>query len=324
VPPADFAIADSATAPSLASVGVNLDNLFQPAVFMQLPPGPRELFLDEFGDTLFAMDGDSVALHAWLRDNGERMNARVREWLQADMLRYSRGDTLYYIGGRLATLSHYFRAEGTDARGVLITQRHDTTASRPLNPFDELFGFTPDTAGFYSPGDIRRLFFFPQAPRPIGGFVLDSMGISNAVFRTGTNRFYFYGVEQVYADYLLAIQEAEGNAKLRIPSNVTGGKGFFAGMGVDSFDVHILLDEATFAVPYPVSRAAWCRENGWFDSRNCQGYYREYCATTGWARSDCRIDAMSLCLDPVEGPAAPPGLCDSAAAWAAQDPLGKL
>lgn len=322
--PADFSIADSAVAPSLASVGANLDSIFKPSVFMQLPPGPRQLFLEEFGDTLSAMDGDSAALDAWLDENGERMNTRVREWLQGDLLHYGRDDSLFYIGGRFATLSHFFRSTRSDGvRGVLITQRHDTTESRPLNPFDELFGFTPDTADFYSPGDIRRLFFFPDAPKPAGGSILDSIGMSNSVFRTGPNRLYFYGVERIYADYLLAIQEAGGNPKIRVPSNVSGGKGFFAGMGVDSFDIHIRLDSATRAVPFPVSRAAHCRENGWFDSRDCLGYYREYCTATGWDRSDCRLDAIYTCLDPAEGPAAPPGLCDSASVWAAADPLLK-
>src|SRR5690606_38506530 len=108
---------------------------------------------------------------------------------------------------------------------------------------------------FYFSGNLRRLGFYGDYTLPGGSHSFDSMSVFNAWFWSGRNRLYFYGAEDIYAKYLLSLNEAEGNSKIRLPTNVTGGRGFFAGMVVDSFDVHIKLDSATQAFAYPATRA---------------------------------------------------------------------
>jgi hypothetical protein len=129
------------------------------------------------------------------------------------------------------------------------------------------------------------------------------MGVVNAWFFTGRNRLYCYGVEKAYADYQFSNVQSPGggdvsdNPKIEALSNVTGGRGFFAGMVLDSFDILIKADSATLVYSYPAARAYTCRENGWFETRDCAGWYREFCRDNGWVREDCRLDAVYAVLD---------------------------
>lgn len=324
--PALFAIADTAYAPSLAKLGVALDNITDPDQFTQLPPGPRQLFIERYGDTLTALDGDSAGLATWIAANGARMRAELTLWLQSDLTTYGRGDSLFYLSAQsgFGNLSHFFKAR-RDARvkGLLITQRFDTTESRPVSAFDSILGIAPDSAYFYHPGDHHRLIFYNAFLNPDGRHIFDSLGFVNAWFWSGRNRLYFYGAEEIYADFQAAREEQLGNTKIRLPTNVTGGQGFFAGMIVDSFDIHIRLDSSTQSFSYPATRAVACRDKGWFNTRDCIGYYPQYCALNGWSSADCRLDAIYRGLD-ADSLTLPAPLRDSARAWAAADAALKL
>lgn len=320
--PGTFAIADTAWAPSLAQLGVALGNVTDPSVFNQLPPVPRARFLALYGDTLTAMAGDSAALSAWYAVHGARMQADLLEWLSKDQIPYSRGDSLFYLSRPAAfnNLSHYFRSHRDDrVEGVLITHRFDTTGARPGTAFDSIF-VTPDSADFYFSGNIRRLAFYNTFRLPDGKNNLDTMSVFNLWFWSRVNRLYFYGVEDIYARYQAAIAEASGNPKIRLPSNINGGAGFFAGMVVDSFDVHIKLDTTTQAFSYAATRAAACRDKGWFDTRDCVGYYPEYCAQNAWTAPDCRLDVLYRAFDD-DSLTLPAALRDSARTWSSRDPV---
>lgn len=322
--PDSFAIADTAYMPSLALRGATFDNITDPAVFMQLPPGPRGLFVAKYGDTLAALNGDSAGLAAWMAANGARMHADLRTWLQGDMSPYTRGDTVFYLNAQsgFGNLSHFFKANrGPDVKGILITQQYDTTGAKPVTPFDSLLGIAPDSSNFYLPGNRIRLIYYNGFSTAPDRHVFDSLGIVNVWFWSGLNRFYFYGMEDAYARYLTGLEESGGNPKIRIPTNVTGGRGFFAGLALDSFDVNVRLDNATQSFPYAATRAYTCRDRGWFDSRDCIGYLPEYCAGNGWSTPDCRIDAMYRLLDPVDSLSLPPAVRDSARAWGTADAL---
>jgi hypothetical protein len=325
--PALFEIADTARAPSLAAQGVALDNITDPDVFLRLPPGPRALFVARYGDTLTALDGDSAGLAAWEARNGARMRAELTLWLQADLFPYRRGDSLYYLNAKnnFSNLSHFFKARRDNlVKGVLISHLFDTTASRPVTSFDSIFGIAPDSSSFYTPGGSRRLIFYGDYRNPDGRHIFDSLGFVNAWFWSGRNRLYFYGTEKIYSDYQTAREEQAGNSKINLPTNVTGGRGFFAGMIVDSFDINIRLDSLTQSFPYPLTRAAACRDKGWDNTRDCIGYYGEYCALNGWTPSDCRVNAMYRLLDPLDSLTLPTAIRDSARAWRAADPLAGL
>jgi hypothetical protein len=235
---------------------------------------------------------------------------------------YRNGDTVFYMPSKkfmelnLSELPHYFGTHyGPDVKAVLITRLFDTTESRPVNSFDTIAGIVPTLSHFYQPGNLNRLAYFPTGPIPGGRNLLDSMGIYSALFWTGRNRVYFYGVEAIYADYLSALEESEGNAKIRLPTNVAGGQGFFAGMVVDSFDVHIKLDGYTQAFPYRLARVAACREKGWYDNRDCIGFYREFCRDTLWSVPTCKREAIYTSIDTVERAALPPAIRDSVEVW---------
>jgi hypothetical protein len=325
--PAFFEISDTAYAPSLAAQGVALDNITDPDVFNQLPPRPRALFLERYGDTLTALDGDSAGLAAWKVRNEARMKAELTLWLQSDLITYRRGDSVFYLDAEnnFSNLSHFFKARRDNSvKGVLISHRFDTTGSRPVTSFDSIIGIVPDSSNFYFAGDHRRLIFYGDYRNPDGRHVFDSMGVVNVWYWSGRNRLYFYGAEKIYSDYQVAMEESDGNTKIRLPSNVDGGQGFFAGMIVDSFDVNIRLDSSTQTFAYPQTRAYACRDNGWQQSRDCIGYYPQYCAQNNWAPADCRLDAIYRGLDPVDSLTLTPALRDSARFWAGLDAALKL
>ena len=325
--PAQFEIVDTAFAPSLAATGVALDDITNPAVFQQLPPGPRALFVARYGDTLTALAGDSAGLAVWEKANGARMRAELTLWLQADLLPYNRGDSLYYLSARnnFSNRSHFFKARRDPlVKGVLISHLFDTTESRPVTSFDSILGIAPDSSNFFQTSGRRRLIYYGDFRNPDGRHVFDSLGFVNAWFWSGRNRIYFYGAEQIYSDYQTALSEQSGNSKIVLPTNVSGGRGFFAGMVADSFDVNIRLDSLTQAFPYPLTRAANCRDKGWESSRDCFGYYDEYCTINAWAPRDCRANAAYRLLDPVDSLGLPAAIRDSARAWREANPLDGL
>ncbi len=250
---------------------------------------------------------------------------------QDDVIYYHRKDSVFYIGGnsKLNNLSHYFHSlRSDDVSGVLVVQRYDTAAGgRPVTTFDNLFGIKPDTGRFYYPGDHRRLILDPSTISKSGYNLLDSIGIVNAWYWAGINRLYFYGVEKTYTDYVFTnVEEAGGgsvdqNPKIQPLTNISGGHGFFAGMVADSFDVFIKTDPFTTVYSYPAARAWECRDKGWFGSRDCAGWYREFCRDNKWVRPDCQLDAIYTCADSAGRASVPPSVCDSANAYKARDSL---
>ena len=235
---------------------------------------------------------------------------------------YKRDDSVYYLPAlfNLSEMSHFYSSRRSlDVKGVLITRRFDTTESRPESSFDTIGGIVPKLSQFYQAGNVNRLIFYTDFQNSNGRSLFDSIGVVNVWFWSGRNRLYFYGVDDIYADYQGALEEAQGNAKIKLPSNVSGGRGFFAGMVVDSFDVYIKLDGQTQAFPYTKTRVAKCDEDGWYNSRDCIGYYRTFCRDTLWSVSTCKRDAGYTSLDPLESLTLPDSVQDSVTAWMARD-----
>ncbi len=320
--PTYFHIADTAHAPGLTSTGVAMDNITDPDVFNKLPPAARAFFVARYGDTLTALDGDSVGLAAWKAANEISMKQNLMLFLISNDRTERRGDTVYYLNAtnNFSNLSHYFKVRRDNlVKGVLISHRYDTTESRPATSFDSILGLAPDSASFYAPGNYRRLVFFSEFRNPDGRDGFDSLGVVNAWFWSGRNRLYFYGTEKIYSDFQVAREEGDGNPKINLPTNVTGGRGFFAGMIVDSFDLHLRLDSETQTFPYALTRAAACRDNGWHKSRDCISYYPEYCQINNWKPDDCKLDAIYRGMDPVDSLTLTPALRDSARAWTGLD-----
>ncbi len=327
--PKSFVIADTAVMPAIGINGLAFtgSNIFSQENFAKLPPNTRAQLTLEYGDTLAKLSSDTVALNAYFAKNGKAIFARLQVLVQAEHAFYQRGDSVYYIGGGsdLNNLSHYFHSiRSSDVAGVLINQRYDTLAMRPITSFDSIlirFGQKLDSGKFYYPGDLRRLIYYPSTRSASGYNVLDSMGIVNAWFWTGKNQFYFYGVEKTYSDFLsTTVEDAADNPKVRPFTNVQGGRGYFAGMVVDSFHVILKLDSTTKAYPYDVARSYACRDQGWFASRDCSSYYREFCRKHGWKREDCQLDAIYTCTDSLGRRDAPQGLCDSADQYKVNQP----
>jgi hypothetical protein len=250
-------------------------------------------------------------------------NIDVLDPASKEVLPFVNGDSIYYMSeaedANFSELSHFFKARRSpDVSGVLITRRFDSLASRPVTSFDSILGIVPTVADFYQAGTSNRLIFWSDFS--IGGrSLLDSMGVVNAWYWTGRNRLYFYGAETIYRAYQDALAEAQQNSKIRLPSNVTGGKGFFAGMVADSFDVNIRLDGATQAFPLVQSRNAACKGPGWFRDRACFPHYRPMCRDSLWSRPDCRVDGAYTLLNPVDSASAPVWLPDSVKAWVLAD-----
>jgi hypothetical protein len=324
--PTNFQIADTAYAPGLTSTGVAMDNITDPDVFNNLPPDARAFFVERYGDTLTALDGDSAGLAAWKAANEVAMKQNLTLFLLSNDRTYRRGDSVYYLNAtnNFSNLSHFFKARRDNlVKGILISHRYDTTASRPESSFDSLFGISPDSAAFYTPGDHRRLIFYGDYRNPDGRHVFDSMGVVNVWYWSGINRLYFYGTEKIYSDFQVALAEQSGNSKIGLPTNITGGRGFFAGMIVDSFDLHLKLDSETQSFPYALTRAAACRDKGWHKTRDCIGYYPQYCQLNNWEPDDCMLDAIYRGMDPVDSLTLTPTQRTQARAWAGFDPALK-
>ena len=240
---------------------------------------------------------------------------------QLSRFSYHRNDSVFYIGGtsQMNNLSHYYHSvRSADVNGVLVTQRYDTNAGRPITSFDVILGLKPDTSQFYYPGDIRRLILYPSTISQSGYNVLDSMGVVNVWFWSGRNRLYFYGTEKSYTDYINTNVGVDQNPKIKPLTNVQGGMGFFSGMVVDSFDVFIKTDAQTQVYDYAATRAYTCRDKGWFGSRDCAGWYHQFCKDNE-NRGDCHLDAVYRCLDPVVKASDTTGLCTAAQSYAATD-----
>lgn len=255
-------------------------------------------------------------------------DARQRPFELAGLLPipYENGDSLFYLPagkayGNLAEMSHFYSSRRSpDVKGVLITRRFDTTESRPESSFDSIGGFKPSLSDFYQAGNMNRLIFYSDFTNSSGRSIFDSMGVVNVWFWSGRNRLFFYGAEEIYVDYLEALEEAQENPKIKLPTNVTGGRGFFAGMVADSFDIYLKLDGQTQAFPYRQTRAADCNEKGWYENRDCIGYYREYCRDTLWSVPTCKREAAYTSIDPVERLMLPDSVRnDSLTAWAKAD-----
>jgi hypothetical protein len=328
-----FSIQRQAVAPSIAFIGGfgAGGTFFNPADLDKLPTGIQETMLKEFPDEvqeLATIVNDSAKLRIFfLGDSatqtppkGGPLTLRLRELIKKDQRMYEEGDTsLYYISNAdLNTLSHYFTSiRGRGVKGVLVSQYWDTLASRIINPFQTFFGQKPDSSSYYFPGDKRRLVFYPSAENKAKGFnILDSIGVVNTWFFTGRNRFYFYACDTNYANYLntntRAGESPEDNPKLVPYTNVQGGRGFFAALAVDSFDVQIKADPADETFPLQATRADYCRSEGWFEKKACIDFYHPFCESKGWKAGDCVTDAFMTCMAVNGRTDTLDGLCDYA------------
>lgn len=340
-----FAIKRTAVAPSVAFVGGfgTGGTLFSVENIAKLPEDVRNQMQSEFAPEIEDLQelveaNDTAALRIYFLGDGSnkeppgrKLTGRLIELLQNDQEAYVEGDSLFYISNPdLNTLTHTFTSErGHGVKGVLVTLKWDTTSSRIVNPFQTLFGFEPDTGSYYFPGNKHRLVVYPDAENVERGFnILDSIGFVNTWFFTGKNRIYFYACDTNYATYLLTNTQAgespEDNPKNKGYTNITGGQGFFAALAVDSFDIFIKGDPADEQFPLPITRAWECDEDGWFNSRDCIDYYREFCASKSWLHPTCRVDAVRACLEVGWSSDSLGGMCDSIGREARSDSLVNL
>lgn len=297
--PDSFSIRRTAAASSMVLSGGSPSNIFTPEFFLTLPPTVQEVLIKEYGDTLIKLQPDSAALRAYLAANGAKIQARLVQLLEKERKHvYKEGDTLFYLGGVLNTSQHYYTSDRSeDVAGVLITHRFDPESERPETAFQGIFGTEPDTSDFYYEGTTRRLGLWPAAMSPDGYALLDSIGVVNLWFHTRRNRLYFYGVEDAYVDYVNTAIMSNGDPRIKIQNNVEGGRGIFIGAVPDSFDVYIKVDSTTKAYSLPVAHVYECREDGWFNEKDCSDYYRTWCQSREWKDQDCRVDALRANLE---------------------------
>jgi hypothetical protein len=332
-----FAVKKTAMAPSVAFIGGfgAGGSLFTPENISKLPPKILAQFQTEFSseiEELQSIQKDSVKLVAFFKADskppspGVRMTNRLIQLLQNDQRPFTDTNSLFYISNRdLNTLSLTFTTvRGPGVKGVLIVQRWDTTASRIINAFQGFFGQKPDSASFYYPGDIHRLELFPDGENKEKGFnFLDSIGIVNGWLFIGRNRLYFYGCDTNYATYLSTNTQAgespEDNPKVKPYTNVRGGRGFLAALAVDSFDLLIKADPADQPYSLLETRAKVCSKEGWFNSRDCIDYYREWCTAKQWKTKACNVDAIRACLEVNWRADTLGGMCDSMSVYAQTD-----
>lgn len=293
--PTSFRVNDTATAPGLSFKGGIPANIFDLGFLTSLPADVQDTLLAEYGDTLSKLQNDSAGLRAYLAVNGKAIQTRLVGLLEKSYQPYTKGATLFYLNGALNTLSHYYNSKrSTDVGSVLITQRFDTASSRPETAFDSPLGFAPDSQEYYFPGNHRRLLIYPDAKGRKGWNLLDSIGVVNVWFHTDTNRLYFYGMEKAYYDFIVTVRGDGGDPDPRVKPkfNVSGGRGFFVGGIPDSFDIVIKADSLTKVYPLQTVRGLHCREEGWYSSKDCAGYYRQWCSDREWKGVECRIDAI--------------------------------
>lgn len=306
--PKEFSIHRTAAAPNFAKVGGIPSNVFSLEFAQKLPPKVRDSLLSVFGDSIVTLQvrGDTAGFNDYVKRRGRAIQALMIELLSSEYFTYTEDSTLFYLNGALNTLSHYFSADRTpDVQAVLVSQRFERGSMRPETRFDSPLGIKPDSGEYYFPGEIRRLLIYPEAKGPKGWSLLDSIGIVNTWFHTGLNRLYFYGFEQAYYQYHATATQvqggggpADGDPRIKVKYNVSGGQGFFVGGGVDSFDVHIKVDSLTKAYSLPAARASKCRKEGWLDSKDCREYYAPYCEEQEWRGNDCIPQAFRMCIAP--------------------------
>lgn len=319
--PDSFSIRPAASAPSLVLTGGVPSNIFSREFFAILPPPVQQAMAADFAEAAALIaSGDTAAFQAYVAVNGKRIQDRLVELLGKERTVYDEGDTLFYLGGVLSTLSHFYTSDRSpDVAGVLITHRFDPESERPESAFDGIFGFEPDTSDFYYQGTTRRVGLWPAATSPSGYNLLDSIGFVNTWFHTRVNRIYFYGVEDAYVDFVATAIEGEDDPRIKPEYNVEGGRGVFAGAVPDSFDVFIKVDSLTRAYSLPVAHALECQEDGWFSEKDCSGYYRTWCQSRGWKDGYCGVDAIRASLEARLRPDTALARADSAAAKARLD-----
>lgn len=322
--PDSFSVHRDAAAPRLAWTGGIPGNIFSQEFVLSLPAAVRDSLLAVFGDTAVQLQasGDTAGFRKYTARRGPEIRALVVDLLSAEYDVYNEGDTLFYLNGVLNTLSHYFSADRTpDVEAVLVTHRFERTSSRPETRFDSFLGLKPDSSEYYVPGEIRRLLIYPEAKGPKGWSLLDSMGVVNTWFHTGRNRLYFYGMEAAYYQYHATATQVQGGGgpqdgdpRVKVKYNVSGGQGIFVGGIPDSFDLYIKVDSLTKAYPLSLTRAFTCREEGWLDSKDCREFYPAYCREKGWATPDCLPQAYEACAAPDTADTLLRAVCDTLSA----------
>lgn len=207
---------------------------------------------------------------------------------------YSDGDTVRYLINEENTLSHKFitRYDSATVAGVLITQRLDTTANIPANRFSEIAarfngGVVPASSLSYD-GSIRQLLDYSNQSLN-GSKVLDSISFPNTYFFGGRNRLYFYAHDSNYTNYVNTYVGGQDDPKIRPRFNIRGGWGFFAGMVVDSIDVHVEIPSKIQQYSFFEAFAAGCGPGrqqgvetpGW-DKASCRLFERRYCEVVNY------------------------------------------
>ena len=75
--------------------------------------------------------GDSVAIEKFIATDGRKVQARLEELLKKEQTVYDEGDTLFYLGGALNTLSHYYTSDYSEDVAGQLGIYHDEYVMTP-------------------------------------------------------------------------------------------------------------------------------------------------------------------------------------------------
>lgn len=286
--PATWSISDTAQVNPMALAGTDIPDTIGEAglqaLFAGLPESVTRALQELYLPEIAPIADDSAALALFLTENGGRIMKSVDSLLadESNLVPYTEGDTLQYLDGTLNLTSHYFEAEySDDIRGVLTTQSFTDSAINAINRFDNLAAsFTELTPSyFYFAGTQRRLQFFPRVEESGGDNafrLLDAIPVNNASLKGGGNVIYFYGTDGNYADFVETYINQHNSSNVTPVHSVTGGQGFFAGLAVDSFLLHIEVPPGVTSYTTFEARADFCNEENW-DNTDCRAFEPDYC-----------------------------------------------
>ncbi len=297
--PQNFSVKDTAKAPYFAkNLFEQLDSNANPisefgTLLNSLPEEVREELAESYLDTVLQMfsEGDTLAAFAYVFANQKEIEAIISK---AEVT-FVQDDSLWYLGGSLNTLSHYFASErSADVGAVLVSQYYNPDSSiQPRTAFSGFFGIEPDTSDYFQLGEGNRLIIYPEAVGPGGWNLLDNIGIVNSWYVGGRNLLKFYGFQKEYYDYAERTIQEESNSKVEPFYNVDGAAGIFVGAIADSFEVNIKVPESVESYPFSFTRPFYCEENGWFESAFCRNYYPEHCREIDYGKPYCARALLS-------------------------------
>ncbi len=274
------------------------------AFFGSLPERISEQLQQIYQPEIAPIANDSAALADYFAENAQRISASLDSLLQSEenMVAYTDGDTVQYLGGTLNLTSHIFRATySNDIRGLLITHHFTDSGVNAFTRFDNIaanFGESPPGA-FYFRGTTRRIQFFDliEEEGDDGFRLFEAIPVSNAYLKGGRNVIYFFGTDDHYADFVETYINQHSSANVTPVHSVTGGHGFFAGLAVDSFAVHIEIPKDIISFNVFESHADFCNDEGW-NNTDCRQFEPDYCRQVRFNDMQYAFDNPDIIKEP--------------------------